>query len=355
MVISLLLLFGICMSLSFIEEQLQNRDKMLLYGVFGIAMIFIAGMREVGVVPDADAYEELYYSDTDSVAMMLYEPSFNFIIDLLQSFSLGINALFFTYAIISIPVHLTLFWKISRLPLLTLTIYISYYFMMHEMVQIRAGVAAGFFLWAIYLYVEKKKFLTLIFILLATLFHYSAAAGLVIFFFSNRLPNWQRIALYALVPIGLIAYFSHFEAASLIPDELGGTRLMNYRELEEKGNSDLQEGWKLERNLLIWMNFLVYYACIYFHDYIVKHFKYVTIAIKVQAIGFCFLFFVYGISKVVGNRMNDFFSVASILLWTASFYIFCPNLLSKLLSNIISTFRFVSSMVAYALALMFMK
>lgn len=343
------------MTLSFFEEQLRERDKLLIYGVFGIALILIAGMRGVGSVPDSDAYEFLYYNDTDSVKMMLYEPSFNFIIDILQSFSLGVNALFFTYAIISVPIHLSLFWKVSKLPLLTLTIYISYYFMMHELVQIRAGAAAGFFLWAVYFYVEKKKLLTLLMILLATLFHYSASAGLVIFLFSNHLPKWQRMALYALVPIGLVAYFSHFELISIIPEELGGTKIEGYRELEEKGDSDLQEGWRLERNLLIWMNLVVYYACIYFHDYIVKHFKYVTIAIKIQAVGFFFLFFTYGISKVIGNRMNDFFSVASILLWTASFYIFVPSLLSKIVNNIISTFRFASSMAAYALALMFMK
>ena len=256
---------------------------------------------------------------------------------------------------ISIPIHLTLFWKISKIPLLTLTIYISYYYMMHEMVQIRAGVAAGLFLWALYFYVEKKKLLTLILIGAATLFHYSAAAGFAIFLFSNRLPNWQRIVLYALVPIGLVVYFSHFNLATLVPDELGGAKLMYYRELEEKGNSELQQGWKFEHNLLIWLNIMVYYVSIFFHDYLVKHFKYTTIAIKVQALAFCFLFFVNGISKIVGNRMNDFFSVASILLWTASVYLFCPYLMSKLLNNIISTFRFVTGMIAYALALLWMK
>lgn len=355
MVISLILLFFTCMSLSFVEERLRDRDKLFFYCIFGVAMILIAGMREVGSTPDTDSYEALYYAYDNEVKMMLYEPTFNIIANFLQSLSLGVNALFFAYAIISIPIHLTLFWKMSKLPLLTLTIYISYYYMMHEMVQIRAGVAAGLFLWAIYFYVQKRKLLTLIFIVWAILFHYSAAAGLVIFLFSNRLPNWQRVVLCALVPIGLAVYFSHINLATLIPDELGGAKLMRYRELEEQGNSDLQEGWKLERNLLIWLNIMVYYVCIFFHDYLVKHFKYVTIAIKVQALAFCFLFFVNGISKIVGNRMNDFYSVSSILLWTASFYVFYPQLLSKLLSNIISTFRFVTGMIAYALALLWMK
>jgi hypothetical protein len=86
----------------------------------------------------------------------------------------------------------------------------------------------------------------------------------------------------------------------------------------------------------------------------VKHCKYVTVAIKLQAVGFCFLSFAYSISKVLGNRMNDYFSVASIILWTASVYAFRPKLLSKILSNAISTLRFITSMLGYALSLLWM-
>ena len=102
---------------------------------------------------------------------------------------LGVNALFMTYAFISIVIHLPALWKLSKLPLLTLTIYISYYYMMHEMVQMRAGVAAGLFLWAIYFYVEKKKLMSLACILVGFLFHYSAAAGLVLFLLKDKLPK----------------------------------------------------------------------------------------------------------------------------------------------------------------------
>jgi hypothetical protein len=57
---------------------------------------------------------------------------------------------------------------------------------------------------------------------------------------------------------------------------------------------------------------------------------------------------------VLGNRMNDYFSVASIILWTASVYAFRPKLLSKILSNAISTLRFITSMLGYALSLLWM-
>ena len=354
MVVALILLFTTCLSLSFIEERLCDRDKKIIYAILGVAMIMIAGTREVGSTPDTVSYELMYYAKDGDLMKVLREPSFSFIVDLLQSFSLGINALFFAYAILSIPIHLSFFWRISKIPLLTLTIYVSYYYMMHDMVQIRCAVASGLFLWAIYFYVEHKRLYTFLLILLGTFFHYSAAAGLVIFFLGNGFPKWQKYILNAIVPVGLVVYFTHIDLFSIIPDEWGGLKLMKYRTMREKGLEDDQAGWRLEINILIWMNIVLYYTCIYYHDYLVKHFKYTTIAIKLMGVGFCFLFFVNSLSMVVGNRMNDYFSVASVLLWTASFYAFSPTIVSKIISNTISTIRFVTSMLGYALSLLWM-
>lgn len=354
MVISLILLFIVCLSLSFIEERISDRDKKIIYAILGVAMIMIAGTREVGSTPDTESYETMFYTKEGDVMAMLTEPSFSIIVELLQSFSLGVTTLFLVYAIIAIPIQLTALWKFSKIPFLTLTIYVSYYYMMHDMVQIRCAVASGLFLWAIYFYVEHKRLYTFLLILLGTFFHYSAAAGLVIFFLGNGFPKWQKYILYAIVPIGIIVYFTHIDIFSIIPDEWGGLKLMKYRTMREKGAEDEIAGWKFEINLLIWMNIVLYYACIYYHDYLVKHFKYTSIAIKLQGIGFCFLFFVNGLSMVVGNRMNDYFSVASVLLWTASFYAFSPAILSKVISNTISTIRFVTSMLGYALSLLWM-
>lgn len=354
MVISLVLLFFICMSLSFFEERLNERQKLIIYYVLGAAMILIAGLREVGSTPDTVSYEEMFYAKEGDLMVLLREPSFSIIVNILQSYSLGINSLFIVYALLSIPMHLAVFWKMSKLPLLTLTIYLSYYYMMHDLVQIRCAVASGLFLWAIYWYLENKKLYSLAFILMGTFFHFSAAAGLVLFVFNNKLPAWERVALYALVPIGLVVYFTHFDISSFIPDEWGGMKLMRYRQMRDKGVEDDQQGWRLEINLLIWMNIVLYYACIYYHDYLVKHCKYTTIAIKLQAVGFIFLFFAYSISKVLGNRMNDYFSVVTILLWTVSFYAFRPQMLSKIVNNAISTVRFITSMLGYALSLLWM-
>lgn len=354
MVVSLVLLFFSCLSLSFFEERISDRDKKILYVIFGLAMIMIAGMREVGSTPDTIAYEKMLYVKDGDIMKMLREPSFDLIADFVNSMSLGVNGLFFIYAILSIPIHLTALWKLSKMPFLTLSLYISYFYMMHEMVQIRCGVASGLFLWAIYFYVERKKTYALLCILAGGFFHYSAFMGLVIFLMGNKFPKWQKYVLYAIVPVGLVVYFSHFDIFSMIPDEWGGLKLMKYRDLNKHGDEDNQAGWKFEANILIWMRIVLYYCCIYFHDYLVKHFKYTSVAIKLQGVGFCFLFFANSLSQVLSNRMNDYFSIASILLWTASVYAFSPYIAGKIVNNVISTIRFFASMFGYALALLFL-
>ena len=233
MVPSLVLLFISCLILSFFEERLRQRDKIIFYVMLGIVMIFIAGLRAVGSTPDTESYELMYYGKTPAILAKATEPTFTAIASVLNSMSFGVNSLFFAYAIISVPIHLGAFWKLSKMPLLTLTIYISYYFMMHEMVQIRAGVAAGLFLWAIYYYAERRKALALLFILLGTTFHYSAAAGLVIFFLRDKFPLWQKILLYAIVPIGLVVYFTRIDISRIIPDDMLGTKLLIYREMRD--------------------------------------------------------------------------------------------------------------------------
>lgn len=325
-----------------------------MYTVLGIAMVLIAGLREVGSTPDSDAYEMMYYGDNNTIVEEATEPSFTLITSILQSLSLGVNALFVTYALISIAIHLPVLWKLSRLPFLTLTIYISYYFMIHEMVQIRVGVAVGLFLWAIYHYVNQRKTAALACILAGVFFHYSAAVGLVIFLFNERISEWQKYMLYLIVPIGIAAYFANVDISYLVPDGFGGDKLAIYRNVRDIGNEEELAGIRFERNPIIWMNIILYYVCIYFRDYLTKQCKYVPIAIKLQAVGFCCLFFLKGFSMVVGNRLNDYFSIVSIILWTAAVYVFYPQIIAKVITNIVSSVRFVASVLVYALSLLFL-
>ena len=58
MAISLVILFIICITLSFYEERFIKRDKVIICVLIGIALIFIAGTRGIYDTPDSWEYEE---------------------------------------------------------------------------------------------------------------------------------------------------------------------------------------------------------------------------------------------------------------------------------------------------------
>lgn len=350
MAIFLILLIILCIICSGIEDNLCKRDRLFLYVGIGILMILIAGLREVGSTPDTEAYEDMFNGKYEAILEAVTEPSFTFIAYILHTLSLGITSLFFVYALLSVSIHLSAFWKISEYPLMTLTVYCSFYYMMHDLVQIRGGVAAAFFVWAIYFYQRNYKWKSFVMILLGTLFHYSAASGLIIFALGNKLRYWEKIIMYGIIPVGLVAYFINLDISYLIPDSIGGAKLEAYRQLKEYGLDEDQAGYPLKYHVVIWMNIILYLVSLSFSDYLSKKAKYFVVSLKLQAIGFSCLFFLNGVSAVLATRLNGFFSTASIFLWTSFIYLFTPLYVGKLINSIINLFRFTVSALFFALS-----
>ena len=149
----------------------------MVLGAIGVTMVVIAGSRSPYDTPDSDNYELMYYS-VNSLDDLIREPSFVYLSYYLNTFGFGINALFFAYAIMSVPLRLEAICKLSPLPILTLSIYISYFYQLHDLMQMRTAVASSLFLFAIYFRAEKRFWPTLWCILIGFLFHYSALARL---------------------------------------------------------------------------------------------------------------------------------------------------------------------------------
>lgn len=356
MVFALTIVFVSALFLSFIEDRMMKRDKILLYAILGAVLICIAGSRGVYDTPDSLEYESMYYdAGSETLLDNANEPTFRYFSIYLKGFGFGINALFFLYAMISVPLHLCSLWRLSKLPMLTLVVYLSYYYQMHDLVQMRCSVASALFLFSFYFYGEKKKWYALLCIILGTFFHYSAIMGLLIFLLNNEeLKPWQRWCSYFLVPVGLVVYYSSFDISYLVPAGVGGDKLEMYRELKESGIEDGLAGWDLKGNLVIWLNVCLFYGAIAYSKILEKDCKYIHLGIKVLAIAFICLFFLHNVSAVLASRLCDYFEVVSIVLWTASVYAFSPIIAGKILINFVSSIRFVLSMLFYAMALLTM-
>lgn len=354
MVIALVIVFMIALALSFYEERLVERDKVISFILFGIALIFIAGTRGVFDTPDSLEYEEMFYdAGSGTLLEAANEPTFRFFSVTLRDAGFGINALFFLYALISVPLHLRCLWKMSTLPMLSLVVYLSYYYQMHDLVQMRCSVASVLFLFAIYYYCEQKKIYAFFCILAGIFFHYSAAAGFLIFFFNNK--EWSRWKVWTsclIVPVGLVVYYSGIDISYIVPEGLGGDKLETYRKLRDSGIDEELAGWDLKGNAVIWLNVLLFYGALAYRTTLVEYCKYTHLMIKILALAFVCLFFLHNVSAVLASRLCDYFEVVTIILWTAAVYAFSPLIAGKVLINFVSLLRFVLSMLFYAMALL---
>lgn len=351
MALAILTIFIICMSLSFVEERMKRRDVLLVVLLIGIVMIIIAGTRGPEDTPDSHEYEEAFNSINSLDSSILMEPSFIYISYFLNTLGLGLNTLFFIYAFLSIPIRLGAIWKMSKLPLLTLSIYISFYYQLHDLIQIRCAVASALFLYAVYYYAEGERLIAILFILLGTIFHYSALAGFAIFLFSNKELNiWWQCILYLVIPIGFIFYFSGLDITSLIPEQFMGDRFIKYRTLKEWGEG-IFEGVAAHKNYMILINIVLYYGSLYFHKVLTQNYKYVPILLKILALAFICRLTLDNISSVLASRLFEYFDIVSIFLWAAIIYAFIPVYIGKIATNIISTARILFSIFIYTLHL----
>lgn len=353
MFVAIIIIFLLCVSFSFIEENMKRRDTLLLFMVIGLIMIVIAGIRVPGETPDSENYENNYYSitslDSDDY---LQEISFVYISYFLNVLGLSVNALFFAYALLSVPLRLTAIWKMSKLPILTLSIYISFYYQLHDLVQIRCAVASALFLLAVYYQTENNRKAALAFILLGTLFHYSALAGLIILLLNNKeLNTWWQTGLYLVIPVAIIFYAAGLDIATMIPDELGGNRLKLYKSLKEYGIEGDLEGVAIYKNPMVLTNVCLYFFCLFFHKTLTEQCKYVPILLKIMAIAFLCRLTLDNISSVVSSRLFEYFDVVSIFLWTAVIYAFSPVNIGKIFTHTVSTARLLYSVLIYTLQL----
>lgn len=241
----------------------------------------------------------------------------------------------------------------SSMPLITLAIYISHYYQLHDLMQIRAAVASALFLFAVYYRVEKNNKYAVLCLLVGTLFHYSALAGFIIFMFSSKpLNKYQELILYSIVPLCMMFYFAGFDLGSFIPDEWGGNRLAVYRQLKDKGIEDELAGLIFYKNPIVITNICMYYGCLIYHKFLTDYDKYLPIMIKIMAFAFFCMLTLENISSVLASRLNEYFEIVSIFMWTTAIYAFTPQLYGKILINFVSSARCIACILILTLGLL---
>ena len=172
-IISLFILAGMC---ALIESHIQDNQKNQLMLFFLVPLVLTAGLREVGLDPDSENYEMVYRNYYTATATGNTEFTYVLLSAFLNLFTNDVHILFILYAIMGVGLKLLAIRKTTEFTFLSLAIYISFYFCVHEMTQIRTGVLSGMFLLSLTLIAEGKRKWALFLILAGSCFHVSGLA-----------------------------------------------------------------------------------------------------------------------------------------------------------------------------------
>ena len=325
MIILIIIIFLIVAVLIFIEEYL-GKYKWYPYFCIGVALIIIATFKTVGNDDDSQSYETMFENYDDEFVTISVEYSYVFFSKLLHFISDDVHVIFFLYAVIAILIKMFAIKQLSGKIYISLLVYLSHFFILHDMIEIRASVAAAFFLVSIKPICDGKKWKASLFMLIAFFFHYSAAVLFPLLFFSNKtLEPKTKYILASIVPIGYILYFLHIDLLTTIPIPYISDKLDVYQQLRDLGKFD--EILVMKNPILI-IKIISFYLLIIFYDTVYEYNKYLPILLKIMGMSLA-SFFIFSSLPVLSGRLYELYGVVDIIIISSLVYVFKPEYISK--------------------------
>ncbi|MEG1611120.1 MAG: EpsG family protein [Alistipes sp.] len=291
-----------------------------VYILLGVFLVLYAGFRDGDAVLDYENYLQMY-EDVKLGNPLLTEPTFIWIASLSSSSVM----LFVIYALLGVGLKLFAIKQLSQLWFLSLVIYISNFFILHELTQIRAGVAAALLLLCVKPIYERNWKLFLLFSIAAILFHASALIILPLWFLTySKQPH--RILLALGLPIAYVVYFSGINLVGIIPIPGIQEKLEMYQELKMLGG----EEWSKINvfNAVFLLKIGLFYLLLWKAELVETRNKYFLLMMNIFCISLM-SFPLFAAMPVVGFRINELFGMVEILLFPMIYYIFRPKIMSK--------------------------
>jgi hypothetical protein len=278
---------------------------------FAILLILIAGLKPIGFDRDSQNYVQILDGPVRGFFSNYREPLYLLIIELNRIlFSSSPTGFFLIFAILGVSLKIHAIGQLSLAPIVSIFVYIPLYFILHEMTQIRAGVASALFLLSLIDLRAGNKLLFVLKIALGTMFHFSAIIGLVIIRLNTTKiykPLYLALPIVGLALSVLLPVISLLEYLIAFAPVFVSSKLNLYLTL-------LSEGKHSRINVF---NFyfisvaVIYYFAIIHSDFFKS--KYDILLVKITGI---MLFSFYGLSSipVLSFRISEYFGVVLIIL-----------------------------------------
>ncbi|MGL4364087.1 MAG: EpsG family protein [Bacteroidales bacterium] len=301
-----------------------NTRNTKLYWGMGFIMFLLAAFRDGATVNDYAAYVEMFNQSITNV-----ELSFFLITKFIKTFSANSIWLFVVYALLGVYLKLRAIKAFSEFWLFSILIYFSYFFILHELTQIRVGVATGFFLFAVKAIYDRNLKFFLVFVGLASFFHYSAIIILPLWFLSQKKINLLFYAL--LIPSAYLFYFLNINLVELVIENIPFQYIQDkysiYKLFQQEKIGGFEKINVFGKVFLV--KYLLYYLLLWKNKFIASQNKYALLLMKVWGIGLA-LFVFLATMPVFAFRVSEILSVVEFITIPFFLYIFKPTFYAKI-------------------------
>lgn len=306
-------------------------ERVLLYFIMSFLIVF-AGMRGLGVARDMYNYVYAFDSVTAYSDNLNMEPAAKYIPVTLKYFGIyHYQLVFFIFASIGVFLKFYNLQKYSSEILLSILMYYSYTYFLHEFTQIRAGVAIGFFLWSLQDIFERNKYKFIIKIFVAMCFHISSVLFLFCYFFSTFKLNKAFYIMFLIfcIVIGTM----NINIIKNIPYFSGLSNKIDVYMLY--GQAVDLNGSKLNGILDV---FYIFIACLllYFSKTIYQKDKRSILFIKLFIIGISLHYLLTPISLAFGLRFFELFIIVAVICLLYLRYVFSQKYIAIIICVVYS-------------------
>lgn len=187
---------------------LGNKPKKISAIVIAVLLILIAGLRQPGIDRDSLNYDYFFNWVSTPLAYFthfsqyyFFEIGYYLVPSVLKTvFDVGVLWFFLFFAVLGVWLKFKAIWKLTPFQMLSVLVYFSHFFILHDMTQIREGVASGILLLCI-VEIEQKNFTKFILLLfVGVFFHYSALIFLPFYFLNPHKLNKKLFFGILLIP-----------------------------------------------------------------------------------------------------------------------------------------------------------
>lgn len=318
------LIFFFLLIFAVLQPARNSLQVLLLYGI-GFMLFFIAAFRSGDIVRDYENYLmaftevgkpiEYFTSYND---FFFFEPFYYLIPSTLKLIQLPYYEVIFfvVFAFLGVYLNLKSIWYLSSFVMLSVLHYFSHFFLLHEMTQIRAGVACGLFLLSIHSYCNKKYAFFAVQVLIALMFHYTSILILFILFFNPNKFSLKK----ALIVIGISLLLGILKLDFIVSSVLNLKLIFIEKMILTLQAMSEEENTGNVFNIGFIINLILTIILVVNHKKIAEKNQFAYILLKVQILSiFCYCAF--SALSVLAFRLYEFYGVVNVI--TLPFLLYC--------------------------------